>query len=114
LDEYSVTTRTERKNGTIGIKDVIIVCTQYEITTVKDASEECAYSADESYWSSAPPYLIYKKKLQAALRRLEYQTCYKFYCSNMAHIDTDNDDYSAPDLWIDELGAFIKLFKHTF
>jgi len=113
LTHHKCTTRDAYDNGLIGIKDVEILCTENEYIQFKDQAEATSYCTTEEYWSIAPPYKIYKSKLKAALRKLEYISNYKFYRLE-ADIDPSDDDYSAPGISIDELGAFIALFKRTF
>jgi hypothetical protein len=115
LQQESLTTRKTYDNGLIGHTDVNVTCTFGEYQIIKDCAEESATSSREEYWAMARPFSIYSKKIKAALKILEYPVCYKFYRVEYdPKFDSIEDDYSAPDFWIDELGAFIFLNRDTF
>lgn len=117
LNVRSFVTRTVLPNGTIQHTDADILCTDYEYQTIKDGAETASYVTTEDYWwhASKHSYMAFKNKIINALRLLEYVAHYKLYnLSFDVAIDPDDDDYSAPDLWIDEVGVFISTFKDTF
>ena len=102
-------------NNNYRTKDVDILSTEYEEQSC-DSDFITMDIMTEGEWEYAPPYNIYKNKIIKALRKLEYVSSYKLYRSeyDATFIDPNDDDYSAPDLWIDELGIFLRTFGGTF
>ena len=47
-----------------------------------------------------------------ALQKLEYIPYYKIYTNTMT--DENYDDFSAPDLYINELAIFVRIFGKLF
>ena len=113
LSMNKFTTGTVLPNGNIKAIDVELLTTDFEMHTVKDEYESSSIITREEYWLSSFDYRIYKNKLIEALRLLEYISHYKLYLNVNIPIDPDDDDYSAPDIWIDEVGVFIRIFKDT-
>ena len=108
-------TRDVYKNGYIGTKKVEVLLTIYEHENC-DTENIVIDTMEDGMWNSAIPYRVYKKKLLNSLRLLDYVSNYKLYSldfNNMV-IDPEDDDYSAPDIYIDELGLFIRYFGRTF
>lgn len=115
LDMYKLTTRTIYDNGLIGINKVKVVCTEYESQVVKEEGETASEFSLEEYWRGVVHYKAYKKKIQNALRVLQYIQFYKLFNNPITtNIDPTDDDYDVPDVEIDEVGALIKIFGDTF
>lgn len=114
LDEYDIITKDVHNNGLIAHSKIPMIMTFYEYQIVNGDEFQCPVMTEE-WWAATvfPHYSQYKKKIQNALRVLEYITHYKIF--NLAFdMDESDDDYSAPDLWVDELGAFVDIFNKTF
>ena len=115
LDYRAFITKTLTENKKQTSTEVKLLSTFYEQQCC-DSSIQPIEAIDPSEWEAAIPYKIYKKKIEEALRVLEYISHYKIYTQEFAnrYIDPNDDDYSAPDIWYDEVGVFIRLFRHTF
>lgn len=115
LDYRTFITKTITENKKYTTTDVKILSTFYEQQCC-DSNIQVMEALDTSEWRDAIPYKVYKKKIEEALRVLEYVAHYKVYTLEFSgrYVDPNDDDYSAPDIWYDELGLFIKLFRHTF
>ena len=98
---------------------------EYTHTTVKVLTTEYEWQSCDSDivlndilidtdWTAAVPYKIYKDKIIKSLRVLEYVSSYKLYSYDSSLIDPEDDDYSAPDMWVDELGTFLRIYGETF
>ena len=112
---YKLTTRTIYDNGLIRINKVKVVCTEYESQVVKEEGETASEFSLEEYWRGVIHHKAYKKKIQNALRILQYIQFYKLFNTPITtNIDPTDDDYDAPDVEIDEVGALIKIFGDTF
>lgn len=113
LELHNFMTKTIYENGLIGIKDVDILCTNYEWQTCKDEAEVYSDFSHEEYWYTFPSPAIFKKKYQESLRILEYISNYKFFVGS-TKLGIDDNGYEAPDISIDELEGFIVLFGKLF
>ena len=113
LELHSLTTKVILENGVISQKEVDVILTLYEYMTC-NSDEYMDYSINDSYWwDGIPSYLVYKDDLQKALKNLEYIFHYKTYAENPL-LKEEDDDYSSPNLWMDEVGIFVRVFGHTF
>ena len=115
LDMRPYITRTLDDENRYRTKTVDVLSTDYEFQTC-DSDSILIDILGEGDWYSAPSYVIFKKKIIESLRTLEYISNYKLYASDYTNavIDPDDDDYSAPNIWIDELGVFLRTFGDTF
>lgn len=114
LDEYELITRDTTPAGLVTHSKIPMIMTFFEYQCVNGDEFQCDVM-NEEWWVATvfPHYSYYRKKLKNALRVLEYISNYKIF--NLSFdMDENDDDYSAPDLWVDEFGAFISIFKHTF
>jgi hypothetical protein len=74
---------------------------------------------DERLWDSMPIPLIFKEKYRRALETLQYTLFYKVLNTSSIYIEpafqkyTEKiDEYSVPDVSVDELSIFIGLFNN--
>lgn len=117
LDEFSLVTRDVNNNGLIISTRISMIITYYEYQCINGDEYQCDITGDSTWWNDIPDYSSYKKKIIKALRVLEYVSNYKLYAyqyQNNLFLEKRDDDYSAPNIWIDELGALISTFKITF
>ena len=113
LDYRALVTKDKLKNGFYGKKSITVLCTnfEYQIATNEDSVPGCFL--DEMYWTyEAPKPTIFNEKIIEALNTLEYNRTFKIY--NSVKLSPEEDDYSAPDYWIDEFMVFITTFKDIF
>lgn len=114
LDEFELITRDTDGNGIVTHTKIPMIMTFFEYQCINGDEFSCPVMSEE-WWVATvfPHYSNYKKKVIKALRTLEYVSNYKIF--NLAFdMEESDDDYSAPDLWVDELGAFINIFNATF
>lgn len=115
LDEFELVTRNVNVNGIINHTRLLMCITFYEYQCINGDEFQCEITGYREWWDGVPNYKNYKKKIKNALRVLEYVSNYKFYAMpfDTSGLEEQDDDYSAPNIWIDELGAFISTFKST-
>lgn len=114
LSVHKLTTKSVNKNDIIIRNTVDVLMTEYEFQSCDSDSILSNISIDsEKSWSYAINYRVYNKKIKNSLRKLEYIPFFKLY-SNPLHLEDDDDDYSAPDVRVDELSVFIKIFNRLF
>ena len=113
MHKYATKTINEKKEFNTTIIEVL--STEYEHQCC-DSDTVMIDILDQGEWNYAPPYNIYKKKILKALYKLEYVSSYKVYRLDFdnSFIDPKDDDYSAPNIWIDEFGLFVRTFGGTF
>lgn len=114
LDEYGLITNETNSNGLISHTKIPMIMTFYEYQCSNGDEFQCEILTEE-WWDyrKIPNYSNYKKKIKNALRTLEYISNYKIF-SLPFYLENEDDDYNAPDIMVDELGAFISTFKSTF
>lgn len=110
LSPYKFATKKLNGSGLYTIERIEILATDYEH---ESCDSEYVSASFDQFINECPDYRIFKRKIVDALRTLEYVSQYKIY--NMhATIDCLDDDFSAPDLAIDEVGAFINIYGDLF
>lgn len=115
LDYHTYDTRTLDEKNKYRAIEVEILSTDYE-SQCCDSDVVMTDILSDGDWEIAPPYNIFKNKIIDSLRTLEYVNSYKIYRMNYNDtvIDPDDDDYEAPNLWVDEFGIFLRTFGYTF
>ena len=115
LEMNTFITKTVDGDGKYRTKEVDVLTTEYECQSC-DSDMVLMDIMTEDEWEIAPPYRIFKNKIIDSLRKLEYVSSYKLYTNelNASMIDPEDDDYSAPNLWVDELGVLLRTFGDTF
>ena len=114
LDEFELVCRHIGNDKLLCHKRIKVVITFYEYQCVNGDEFQCEITSSPDWWIRAGDYKKFNNKLKNALRILEYINSYKIYSMPFGSLDEEDDDYSAPDIWIDELGALISLFGDTF
>jgi hypothetical protein len=113
-----VTSSNKNTNKQV-IKKIPILLTQNEYVS---CNEPMLLIMDESWWIDvtecvlANPY-VFNNEIREALRILQYNVSFKVNNQDirlMDIIDEEDDDYSAPEIEIDEVEIFIKLYGDTF
>ena len=118
LKEHPFTTkRRVQDNGKtiVVVGEIVFLVTEMEYmladSTMDDLASGVYVIFNENFWDSACPPLIFHKKLKDILKFLQYENMYKFY-SNKAKNFYD-EDYSGPDIAIDEFTILFDIIKHT-
>ena len=113
LDYYELVTKSIDNNHKYTHTKVKVLATEYEWQSC-DSDTVLNDILIDNDWSGAISYKVYKDKIIKSLRVLEYVSSYKLYNYTSTLIDPVDDDYSAPDMWVDELGTFLRIFGSTF
>ena len=138
LDYYKLNTFTVDEDNQCTTKKVKIPITFFEYQNCD--SDQCEnVILDSSFWSEMPPYPIFNSKVIDALRNLEFISTQRFVHGYMGmeesdlepllrYIDDNSDSYSlkeddnmvyddgdfaSPEVEVDEVSLFIKIFKDT-
>lgn len=100
------------ENGLYTHREVKILLTYYEYQC---SSGEDAYISINTpeWWYGIPTYKIFNDSTIKRLRLLYYVGMYKIMSDN-PQLNHDDDDYSVPDVYTDELAMFIRTFGKTF
>lgn len=113
LDYFKLSKPVVNGSGLIISGYIEVLCTEYERQVSTD--ESILYNnslVDGIFWEETVPYMIYKKSIINSLRKLEYMSFYK--ATQHMLLDIVDDDFSSPDISINELNVFISTFKDTF
>jgi hypothetical protein len=112
LSEHKLMTKCV-ENGKENYKYESVMMTEYEYESCNDEEASLSAFLSDYYWASSPGYKMYNRKIKDALETLEYINMYKIY-NEAPELDLQDDYYDAPDIRIDELRAFIRMFAHLF
>lgn len=112
LDFHDMSTKQELGNGFYGRKKVTVLCTNYEYMCSTDEYQVDGCFANEGYWRASVPSKIFNNKIRESLKTIQYTDTRKIYLGEVD--EDDDDDFSAPEYYIDELATFTSTFKHTF
>jgi hypothetical protein len=96
-----------RDDNKLGHSEVTMALTDYEYQVVSDDDMIDFLIMDDAKWITSVNPKRYNEKIQKALETLQYTSVYKLVKN------TDDEDYSAPDILIDELSMFITNFSGT-
>ena len=103
-----------KKEKMINVK---VVMTDDEEMMITDDPYIPCISNDDNFWNYIGSIIcntsIFKKKYKKALEYIFWKDHYKFYVHYFIQnldIDDEDDDYSAPNYYIDELGLFVDTF----
>ena len=66
------------------------------------------------WWDGMPAPYLYDKSLLKHLDVLRYSKLYSLILGVSLGSYDEDDDYSSPDVYVDELNLFISLFIDTF
>ena len=130
IEIHELDTRVKGKSENMTVK-IKVPMTYYEYQTIDLEDGETFLTSE--MWLNAPPYLIFNDSMIDALRNVEYVAAQRFFDLNMVYflqyvaendsrIDFDEEesmvsfgdeegDYAAPELYTDQLVAFIRMYK---
>ena len=112
IEKNDLTTSFVRKDGRIDHTEVPIYTTDIEYTIAVRGAECVVRSLDEDNWLPVIPPECYIKELQELLYDISYNDYYNIY-NGMTITGENNSDFSSPDLFLDELNCFIRIYGKT-
>lgn len=115
IDLYELSTRKDDSDKEELI-NIDILMTEHEFTIIKDNAEMASeIICSDSYWSNnhVIDYYVYNNKIIDALKVIDYDDFYNIFVRS--YQKKYNESFSdSPDARIDEVMAFLRIFKETF
>ncbi|MBR6908107.1 hypothetical protein IKN40_06620 [bacterium] len=108
IDNFTLITRKENDSG---VTNVFIPITQHEYNSSTDDTLLDLYFLSDDWWSHSLPVKVVNSKLKKALDILQYTNSQKLM--NIGSLSDADDDYSAPDIELDEFHVFTLTFGST-
>jgi hypothetical protein len=92
--------------------EVLLTTAEYQI-----CKEPMILIGDDSWWTNTayevPNPYIFNTEVTKALRYFDYIMLYKLFVESAEMMEQD-DDYSVPQWYIDELAYFVDIYQDTF
>lgn len=115
LKEASLMTSINKGTKKEEIINVKVVMTEDEDMMITDDPYIPCIQNDDEFWTHTGSIIcntsIFKKKYKKVLEYIFWKDFYKLYMQyGIQNLDIDDDDYSVPCYYIDELGLFVDTF----